>query len=161
MSSESAMRKKFDRWMPRLNDLSSDVRQKAAIMMIEVVQSDTTMKPDALLALVNYLKSLKKNSDNELFLCLYYMQYGLESTLASSSELLDTLLDCPLNNSDVSNYLMHLLWNAIDKGHIQATHSAARSIVKVAKCALKQKHFGGRRDALLITDWGEDNLEDA
>jgi hypothetical protein len=82
-------------------------------------------------------------------------------SLASSTEMLDALLNCPTNYETTSHQLMKIFLRLIEKGEIQSTHSAARSIVKLAMKVSKLKHCGGRREALLIMDWGEDNLENS
>jgi len=160
MADNAAMQKKFDRWHPRLHDSSSDVREKAAMELVVVANSGGSVVPAALAELAAALKGLTKGDEDD-FSCsdlLGALDDIEPGVMVSSTELLDALMSAPLENEFAAAKLMKLLWRLLDSGDMHSGHSSAHAVVKRAASVAKLAHQGGRRDALQIIDWGEDNI---
>ena len=160
MAEDGAMKKKFDRWHPRLNDSSSDVREKAAEELVTVANSGGSVVPAALAALADALNALKKGDEDD-YSCsnLLGALNDLEpEVMAKSTVLLDALMSAPLENEYAASRLMAILWHLLESGAMKLGHNSAHAVVKRAASVAKLAHQGGRRDALQIIDWGEDNL---
>lgn len=80
------------------------------------------------------------------------------NVLAADVALLGAVLSAPVNDYMCSHTLLGILWSLVDGKSVGAEHSCVRRIIEVAGTAAKQSHGGGRRDALRIIDWAEDNL---
>ena len=125
-----------------------------------MANSGGSVVPAALAALAAALTALKKGDEDD-YSCsnLLGALEDLEpEVVVKSTVLLDAMMGAPLEQEYAASRLMRILWGLLESGHMQSGHSSAHAVVKRAISVAKLAHKGGRRDALQIIDWGEDNL---
>lgn len=158
MATDPATQKKLDRWIPRLKDREGDVRREALNVIVEVLNTHPQLSASCLDPVTEYVRTMVKTQSEGLYFCLDSLERLDGDVLAMSADLLAAVFECPTGDDTVTGQLMRLLWQQVDQGHFNASNPAAAGLVALAKKVANMPHGGGRRDALRIIDWGEDNL---
>lgn len=164
MPNSPTLQKKMNRWISRFDDKSADVRKEAVSVMITVANDNTELRTTALNALAKHLSKLiseRKADDLELYLCIREIE-NLEGTiLFEDSELWNSYRNTSMTDGDVAHSVMRKLWSHIERDMTPPTNKVAISIASFAQSALNitptSGSRDGRRDALKISDWAEDN----
>ena len=151
--------KKFNRWLSRLQDKNSEVKDEAVRMLVEVANEDAKLKDKCLDALASHFEWIAdQKGEYQAYWNLRSIENLNDGIFASSDKLMSAVLMCPTNDDTICSQLMMMLRDQIEGGNITSSHKYANKVHELAKKISGLSHGGGKKYALHICDWCEDNL---
>jgi hypothetical protein len=165
---KAILNKKISRWLPRLDDISSDVRGEAAEILSEIAESEAGLRDMLVPHLLNHC--LKETSWPVICNGILYNLASipkrdpqwLESFLDSYMQLAKTSDDFVFCGDTVRKNAMAQIWDFIEEGMIDSTHPKMKKIAahiedRLSRVGDKAATGGEKLYLIKIQDWLEDS----
>lgn len=155
MSPVTPNRRKLDRWLPRLDDASSDTRDAAIETIVEVARDEPLLRDEVLSILAGIFKARPDDAHSVIWTVDQYLD---PHVVASSIELLRAIVLVSGEFHTGGNFAMLLLWKLLDSGAMTKAHPLIHDVRSGAARYLASSNPNERDSAFRIVDWCEDNL---
>ena len=151
----------IDRWLPRLADESSDVREQAAEKLAGLAAGSDEFRSIVLPRLFDIARS-----ESNWVIVSNSILYETESIPKTDSSWLDAFVDLYIDCTDkpddfsgvIEENAYRLLRELMEEAYLTPQHPRFDSVIEMARRDMERKKGDVRKELYGILDWYEDNI---